>query len=96
MIETVIPLDFSDAVPKKNQENDKIGNRKQSAVPIHIQLVVVLAFISIATVFCSILSLMNRTQPKVKPCKAEIWKGKNQSSMRRQHAELKSSKNNEL
>ena len=38
----------------------------------------------------------NRMQLEVKPCKAEIWKGKNKSSVRRQYAELKSGRNNEL
>ena len=37
----------------------------------------------------------NRMQLEVKPCKAEIWKGKNESSMWRQYAELKSGRNNE-
>ena len=35
-------------------------------------------------------------QPEVKPCKAEIGKGKNESSVQRQYAELKSDRNNEL
>ena len=50
-------------------------------------------------VLCSILfdsSSSNQMQPEVKPCKAEIEKGKNESSMRRQYAELKSGRNNEL
>ena len=39
---------------------------------------------------------MDRLQQEVKLCKAEIWKGKNESSMWRKHAELKSGRNNEL
>ena len=35
-------------------------------------------------------------QPEVKPCKTEIGKGQNESSVRRQYAELKSGRNNEL
>ena len=35
-------------------------------------------------------------QPEVKPCKAEIGKGKNESSVRRQYAEPKSGRNNEM
>ena len=35
-------------------------------------------------------------QPEVKPCKAEIGKGKNESSVRKQYPELKSGRNNEL
>ena len=41
-------------------------------------------------------SSMNGMQPEMKPCKAEIRKGKNESSGRRQYAELKSGRNNEL
>ena len=54
---------------------------------------------SAATVFYSILfdpSSLNRIQPEVKPCTAEIGKGKNESSVRRQYAKLKSGRNNEL
>ena len=50
-------------------------------------------------VFYSILfdsSSTNRMQPQVKPCKAEIVKDKNESSVRRQFTELKSGRNNEL
>ena len=50
-------------------------------------------------VFYSILfdsSSTKRMQPEVKPCKAEIGKGKNESSVRRQYTELKSGRNNEL
>ena len=50
-------------------------------------------------IFCSILfdsSSTNRMQPEVKPYKAEIGKGKNESSVRRQYTELKSGRNNEL
>ena len=35
-------------------------------------------------------------QLEVKPCKAEIRKGKNESSVRTQYAELKSGRDNEL
>ena len=35
-------------------------------------------------------------QPEMKPCKAEILKSKNESSLRRKYAELKSGRNNEL
>ena len=35
-------------------------------------------------------------QPEVKLCKAEMWKGKNESSMQRQNADLKSGRNNDL
>ena len=85
MIETV----FLDAVGNKNQENSKISNNKQSAVP----------YSGVVPLWYSILfdsSNTNRMQPDVKPCKAEIWKGKNESSLRRQYAELKSGRNNEL
>ena len=34
--------------------------------------------------FYSSTCSMNQMQPEVKPCKAEIWKGTNESSMRRQ------------
>ena len=50
-------------------------------------------------VFYSILfdsSSTNQMQSEVKPCTAEIGKGKNESSVRRQYAELKSDRNNEL
>ena len=50
-------------------------------------------------IFCSILfdsSSTNRMQPEVKPYKAEIGKGKNESSVQRQYTELKSGRNNEL
>ena len=50
-------------------------------------------------IFYSILfdsSSTNRMQPEVKPYKAEIGKGKNESSMWRQYTELKSGRNNEL
>ena len=50
-------------------------------------------------VFYSILcdsSSTNRMQPEVKPCRTEIGKGQNESSVRRQYAELKSGRNNEL
>ena len=49
---------------------------------------------SAAMVFYSILfdsTSTNQMQPEVKPCKAEIGKGKNESSVR-----LKSGRNNEL
>ena len=54
---------------------------------------------SAAMVFYSILfdsSSTYQMQPEVKPCKVEIGKGKNESSMRRQYAELKSGRNNEF
>ena len=38
----------------------------------------------------------NRMQLEVKPYKAEIGKGKNESSVWRQYTELKSGRNNEL
>ena len=85
MIETV----FLDAVRNKNQENCKIGNRKQSAV----------AYSTVVPPSYSILfdsSSTNRMQPEVNPCKAEIGKGKNESRVLRQHTELKSGRNNEL
>ena len=41
-------------------------------------------------------SSKNRMQPEVKACKAEMGEGKNESSMRRQYAKLKSGRNNEL
>ena len=50
-------------------------------------------------VFCSVLfdaSSMDRMQLEVKPCKAEIGKAKNESRVRRQYAELKSGRKNEL
>ena len=50
-------------------------------------------------IFYSILfdsSSTNRMQAEVKPYKAEIMKGKNESSMRRQYTELKLGRNNEL
>ena len=50
-------------------------------------------------IFYSILfdsSSTNRMQPEVKPYEAEIGKGKNESSVRRQYTELKSGRNNEL
>ena len=53
---------------------------------------------SAAMVFYSILfgsSNTNRMQPEVKPYKAEIGKGKNESSVHRQYAEMKSGRNNE-
>ena len=49
-------------------------------------------------VFYSILfdsSSTNRKQPEVKPGKAEIGKGKNESSVRRRYEELKLGRNNE-
>ena len=54
---------------------------------------------SAAMVFYSVLfdsSNTNRMQPEMKPCKAEIGKGKNESSMRKQYAELKSGRNDDL
>ena len=80
MIETVSLY----AVRNKNQKNCKIGNRKQSAV---LYSAVVQPWYSI--LFDS--SSKNRMQPEVKPCKAEIGKGKNESI-----SELKSGRNNEL
>ena len=62
---------FLDAVYNKNQENLKISNRKQSAV---LYSVVVPPWYSI---LFKHTHNSNRTQPEVKPCKAEIWKGKN-------------------
>ena len=50
-------------------------------------------------VFFSILfdsSSTNQMQLEVKPCKAEIGKGENESRVGRQYAELKSGRNNEL
>ena len=50
-------------------------------------------------IFYSVLfdsSSTNRMQPEVKPYKAEIVKGKNESSVRRQYTELKLGRNNEL
>ena len=85
MVETV----FLDAVCDKNQENCKIGNRKLSAVQ----------YSAVVPTWYSILfdsSSMNRMQPEVKPCKAEIRKGKNESNVRRQYTELKSGRNDEL
>ena len=41
-------------------------------------------------------SSMNQMQPEVNPCKVEIGKGKNESSVRRQYAKLKSGRNREL
>ena len=38
----------------------------------------------------------NQMLPEVKLCKAEIRKGKNENILRRQYAELKSGRNNEL
>ena len=35
-------------------------------------------------------------QPEMKPCKAEILKGKKESSMQKQWADLKSGRNNEF
>ena len=81
-IETV----FLGAMRNKNQENCKIGNRKRSAV----------TYSAAVPPWYSILFSMNRMQPEVKPCKAEIGKGKNESSVQRQYAELKSGRNNEL
>ena len=69
MIETV----FLDAVCNKNQENCKIGNKKTKCGAVFSG--------SAAIVFYSILfdsSSTNRMQPEVKPCKAEIGKGKNE------------------
>ena len=86
MIETV----FLGAVRNKNQENCKIGNRNKCGA-------IFSGFA--AMVFYSILfdsSSTNQMQPEVKPCKAEIGKGKNESSVRRQYATLKSGRNNEL
>ena len=68
---------FWDAVGNKNQENCKIGNRKRSAVP----------YSAVAPPWYSVLfdsSSTNRMQPEVKPCKVEIGKGKNESSVHRQ------------
>ena len=39
--------------------------------------------------------MLSSMQQEVKPCKAEIWKGKNESSMQRQYTELKSDRNSE-
>ena len=83
MIETV----FLDAL--SNKENCKIDDRKRSAVPYSV----------VVPPWDSILydsSSTNRMQPEVKPCKAELGKGKNESRVRRQYAELKSGRNNEL
>ena len=56
--------------------------------------------VSAPMVFYSVLfysnTCTNRMQPEVKPCKAEIQKGKNESSAWRRYAELKSGRNNEL
>ena len=47
-------------------------------------------------VFYSSTCSTNQMQPEVKPCTAEIQKGKNESSMWKQYAELKSGRDNEL
>ena len=73
----------------KNQENCKIGNGKQCGAVVSGSAAMVFYFILFD-------SSMNRMQLEVKPCKAEIEKGKNESGMRRQYAELKSGRNNEL
>ena len=73
----------------KNQENCKIGNRKQSAVPYSV---VVPPWYSI--LFCT--TSTNQMHPEVKPYKEETRKGKNESSVRKQYAELKSGRNSEL
>ena len=85
MIETV----FLDVMRNKNQENCKIDNRKRSDVPYSV---VVPPWYSV--LFDS--SSTNQMQPEVKPCKAEVGKGKKESSMRRQYTELKPGRNNEL
>ena len=72
MIETV----FLDAVGNKNHETCEIGNRKRSELPY---VGVVPAWYSI--LLCS--SNRNQMLPEVKPCKVEIWKGKNESSVLR-------------
>ena len=69
---------FFDAVHNKNLENCEIGNRNQSAVPYSV---VVPPWCSI--LFYSSTCCMNRMQPEVKPCKVEIQKGKNKSSVQR-------------
>ena len=84
MIETVL----LDSVSNKNQENCKIGNRKRSAVP----------YSAVVPPWYSILfdsSSTNRMQPEVKSRKAEIGKGKNESSVQRRYEELNSARNNE-
>ena len=84
----MIETDFLDAVRNKNQENCKIVNRKQSAMP----------YSAVVPPWYSILfgsSNTNQMQPEVKPYKAEIGKGKNESNVHRQYAELKSGRNNE-
>ena len=78
-----------DEVHKKNQENGKIGaapysESVRSAGIYH---------------YCHgilISSSTNRTQSEATPCKVDIWKGEDEDSLRRQHAELKSRRNNEL
>ena len=75
----------------KNQEICEIGNRKQSAIPYSA---VVLPRYSI--LFYSSTCSMNQMQVEVKPCKAEIRKGKKKSCVRSHYAELKSGRNNEL
>ena len=40
-------------------------------------------------------SVLSEYQPEVKPYKEEIGKGKNESSVHREYAELKSGRNNE-
>ena len=78
---------FFDAVGNKNQENCKIGNRNEVLCRIQRECSRGILYDSSST---------NRMQPEVKPCKAEIGKGKNESSMQRQYAKLKSGRNNEL
>ena len=46
-------------------------------------------------VFCSIY-VVRIMQPEVKPCKVEIGKGKIESSVQRQYAEVKLGRNNDL
>ena len=70
-----------DAVCNKNQENCKISIENEVGSIFSDSAAIVFYFI----LFDS--SSTNRMQLKVKPCKAEIRKGKNESSMQRQYAD---------
>ena len=81
---------------KKNQENKEISNRQQSAEPNSDSVGSSAGIYHYRQGILFYSSSTNQRQPEVKPCKAKIWKGKNKSSVQRQHAELKARRTNDL
>ena len=86
----MIETDFLDAVRNKNQENCKIGNRKRSAMPYSA---VVLPWYSILFYLVQVIRIECKNGSET--LQSGNREGKNESSVHRQYAELKSGRNND-